>query len=413
MYKIFDLIGKNPHESLTVEEFIESYIFYEEQLKIKIIKIEKFLDDLTEERKKLEEDKKHAEENEQPKSMGLTNKSNLFITILEGKEFEEGGVMGDCNPYVKIDFQGNTEQSLVKKNNTNPIWNEDFKFEIKEKSGVLKVEVLNETLLGNKSYGYITINLSDLINQEEILSWFELNTGKGKIKLKILCIINLVNYYNNQINKTIIDLKNLKKLYNELSVYQPQMETPFGIIYTQNIEPLLDKEKLQKSEDFLENLKNRQKSENSSPSRSGNNEFKNRNSNNNMMNKKIKWNKITQLLMMILIGLTFFTLLERSDFLNLFLGIIILVLFIIDKSSNIEKYLQPLIITIGLSLIYDFIWFITQFWSFVANIEDPERKLKRMIYLVSIGNFVIKACLVKGLNDVKRKKLYANYQNNN
>ena len=211
MYKIFDLIEKNPNEPLTVEEFIESYIYYEEHLKIKIIKIEKFLDDLTEEKKKLEDDKKHAEEDEHPTSNGLTNKSNLFVTILEGKNFQEEGVMGSCHPFVQIEFQGSMEKSLVKKNNINPTWNENFKFEIKEKKGVVKVEVLNETLLGNKSFGYITISLNDLINQEEIISWFDLNTGKGKIKLKILCVINLVNYYDNQINKTISDLKNLKK----------------------------------------------------------------------------------------------------------------------------------------------------------------------------------------------------------
>ena len=410
MYKIFDLIEKSPNDPLTVEEFIESYIYYEEHLKIKIIKIEKFLDDLTEEKKKLEEDKKHAEEDEHPKSNGLTNKSNLFVTILEGKNFQEEGVMGSCNPFVQIEFQGSMEKSLVKKNNTNPTWNENFKFEIKEKRGVVKVEVLNETLLGNKSFGHITISLNDLINQEEILSWFDLNTGKGKIKLKILCVINLVNYYDNQINKTISDLKNLKKFYNELSVYQPQMTMPFGLIYTQNLEPLLDKEKLKKSEDLLENLRNRQKSESSSPSRKEN---QIRNINSSEMNTRIKWNKITQILMMLLIALTFLTLLERSDFLNLFLGIIILVLFLIDKNNNVEKYLQPLILTIGLSLIYDFIWFITQFWDFVSDTEHPERKLKRFIYLISIGNFLIKGCLVKGLNDVKRKKLYNSFLYNN
>ena len=77
MLKIFKLLGKDPNETLTVEEFIESYVYYEEQLKIKLIKIEKFLDDLTEDKKNLEERKKEAEQNEYPKQNGLTNKSNI------------------------------------------------------------------------------------------------------------------------------------------------------------------------------------------------------------------------------------------------------------------------------------------------------------------------------------------------
>ena len=39
MTKIFKILGKEPNETLTVEEFIETYVYYEEQLKIKIIKI--------------------------------------------------------------------------------------------------------------------------------------------------------------------------------------------------------------------------------------------------------------------------------------------------------------------------------------------------------------------------------------
>ena len=58
MHKIFKILGKDPNETLTVEEFIETYVYYEEQLKIKIIKIEKFLDDLTEEKKIMKKEKK-------------------------------------------------------------------------------------------------------------------------------------------------------------------------------------------------------------------------------------------------------------------------------------------------------------------------------------------------------------------
>ena len=406
MLKIFKLLGKDPNETLTVEEFIESYVYYEEQLKIKLIKIEKFLDDLTEDKKNLEERKKEAEQNEYPKQNGLTNKSNIYITIIEGKDLDDGGIMGECNPYVQIEFQGNTQKSLVKKNTYNPAWNENFKFEIHSLEGVLKIEVFNELFLGNKSFGYININLNDLKDQEEKLNWFDLNTGKGKIRMKILCIINLVKYYEDELNKTISKLKNFEKIYEEISVFDAQMKIPFGIIFTENLDPLLNTENLRNSENFIDNTMESRRNIYASGYMDGS-----KLKNNNEI-KKIKWNRMTQLLMMILIVSSIFTLLERSDFLNLFLSIIIAVLFILDKNSNIEKYLQPLILTIGGSLIYDFIWFLIQFGSFFTYWNDPEINLKRLIYFLSLGNFLIKVCLIKGLNDIKRKILYSSYNLN-
>lgn len=404
MLKVFQILEKNPNQPMTVEEFVESYVYYEEQLKIKLIKIEKFLDDLTEEKKRLEEGKKQAELNEQEKEDGLTNKSNLFITIIEGKDLEDGALMGQPNPFVQITFQGNTQKSLVKKNTSNPAWNENFKFIINSQEGMLKVEVLNETFLGNKSFGYVNISLNDLKNQEERISWFDLNEGKGKIRMKILCIMNLVNYYETQLNKTITELKNFEKIYDEFGVYEVQMKTPFGIIYSQDLDPLLNKENLRNSENMIDVNRDSKKNVYASGSM---NEGKLRSE---KQNKAIKWNKLTQLLMIILIISSFFTLLERSDFLNLFLSIIIMVLFFLDNNSDIGKYLQPLILTIGGSLIYDFIWFITQFGSFMTDGNNPEINLKRFIYFVCLGNFVIKACLIAGLNDIKRKKLNQRYQ---
>ena len=102
---------------MTIEEFVESYVYYEEQLKIKLIKIEKFLDDLTDEKKRLEEGKKQAEQNEQEKEDGLSNKSNLFVTIIEGKDLKDDVLMGQSNLFVQITFQGSSQKSLVKKIN--------------------------------------------------------------------------------------------------------------------------------------------------------------------------------------------------------------------------------------------------------------------------------------------------------
>ena len=165
---------------------------------------------------------------------------------------DDGEIMPQCNPFVQITFQRNTQKSLVKQNTYNPAWNESFKFEINSYEGMAQIEVLNETFLGNKRIGYVNISLDDLKNQEESINWFDLNTGKGKIRMKILCILNLVSYHEKQLNKTTSELKNYKKIYDELKVYEAQMENPFGIIYVQNLDPLLNKENLKNTENMID-----------------------------------------------------------------------------------------------------------------------------------------------------------------
>ena len=259
MSNIFKVLEKIPNDRLTVEEFVESYVYYEEQLRIKLIKIEKFLDDLTEDKKRFEEGKKQAENNEVELENGLTNKSNLYITIIEAKDLEYGKFMGSSNPFVQITFQGNSQHSLVQNSTYNPAWNENFKFELNSLEGIIRIEILNETFLGNKSYGYINIDLNDLKNQEERISWFDLSSGKGKLRMKILCIFNLVSYFDNQFNKTISELNNFEKIYDELGIYDAQMKTPFGIIYSPYLDPLLNSENLKNAERVIEFKRNSKK----------------------------------------------------------------------------------------------------------------------------------------------------------
>ena len=222
MAKIFSIIGKDPSQPLTIEEFVESYVYFEEQLKIKIKKIEKYLDDLTNQKESLNEMKISAQNNEQDLGNGLTNKSNLYITIFEAKDLDSCGLTGECNSYVQITFQGNVQKTSLKKNDFNPVWDENFKFNIKnlENEEKIKFEVLCKTLFGEKSLGSITINLNNLIDQDEIEKLFDLNPGKGKIRMKLMCILNLVNHYQKEIQKKENDLQYFKELYDAIHFYE-------------------------------------------------------------------------------------------------------------------------------------------------------------------------------------------------
>ena len=397
MTKIFSIIGKDPSQPLTIEEFVESYVYFEEQLKIKIKKIEKYLDDLTNQKESLNEMKISAQNNEKDIGNGLTNKSNLYITIFEAKDLDSCGLTGECNSFVQITFQGNVQKTSMKKNDYNPVWDENFKFKINnlENEEKIKFEVLCNTLFGEKSLGSITINLNNLIDQDEIEKLFDLNPGKGKLRMKLMCILNLVNHYQKEIEKKENDLQYFKELYDAMQVYEEQMQIPFGIIFYQNLDILLDKEQLKQSEKRIDI--NFSKNFLASSANKGQER--------RTESKRLVWSKTTKLLIIIFIVSIFFTLLERSNYLDLLLAISVAMLFLIDKNGDINKYLQPLILTFGFSLLYDFIWFVTKFGTYISNYEHPEIKLKRFIYFICIGNSLIKICLIQGLNTVKRKKL--------
>ena len=397
MAKIFSIIGKDPSQPLTIEEFVESYVYFEEQLKIKIKKIEKYLDDLTNQKESLNEMKISAQNNEQDLGNGLTNKSNLYITIFEAKDLDSCGLTGECNSFVQITFQGNVQKTSMKKNDYNPVWDENFKFKINnlENEEKIKFEVLCNTLFGEKSLGSITINLNNLIDQDEIEKLFDLNPGKGKLRMKLMCILNLVNHYQKEIEKKENDLQYFKELYDAMQVYEEQMQIPFGIIFYQNLDILLDKEQLKQSEKRIDI--NFSKNFLASSANKGQER--------RTESKRLVWSKTTKLLIIIFIVSIFFTLLERSNYLDLLLAISVAMLFLIDKNGDINKYLQPLILTFGFSLLYDFIWFVTKFGTYISDYEHPEIKLKRFIYFICIGNSLIKICLIQGLNTVKRKKL--------
>ena len=397
MTKIFSIIGKDPSQPLTIEEFVESYVYFEEQLKIKIKKIEKYLDDLTNQKESLNEMKISAQNNEKDIGNGLTNKSNLYITIFEAKDLDSCGLTGECNSFVQITFQGNVQKTSMKKNDYNPVWDENFKFKINnlENEEKIKFEVLCNTLFGEKSLGSITINLNNLIDQDEIEKLFDLNPGKGKLRMKLMCILNLVNHYQKEIEKKENDLQYFKELYDAMQVYEEQMQIPFGIIFYQNLDILLDKEQLKQSEKRIDI--NFSKNFLASSANKGQER--------RTESKRLVWSKTTKLLIIIFIVSIFFTLLERSNYLDLLLAISVAMLFLIDKNGDINKYLQPLILTFGFSLLYDFIWFVTKFGTYISDYEHPEIKLKRFIYFICIGNSLIKICLIQGLNTVKRKKL--------
>lgn len=360
-------------------------------------------------------------QNEVPLGNGTTNESTLFVTVFEAKDLIPSSVLGSCDPFVKLSFQDQNEKTQLRRGTVKPAWNEEFNFKVKSPEGLLTIEVYDQTMMGSTIIGKLNISLNDLKDQEKKTAWFNLNlettpANQGSIRLKLQCIMSFVSYYTEKINQSQKEKDFLTQNLETLEYYVDKMNQPFGIIYCGEIDQILKQNLLKQTDTLLEQLEsNRQKiyayrKDNDGPiAVRVENILKVTLKTNN-----IPWSKLTKAMMTLLVILSFMSLLERSDFVNLFISVILVILFIYDQSNDVLKYLQPLIITIGVSLAYDFLWILLQYSNFwKGTVGDLELTLKRVTYFLCIANFVVKIILISTLTALKNKKQKALSKNVN
>ena len=413
-------MDKNKDNELRLEEFIESYIFLEEKIKTKKIKVEKMIEDIDLDLEKYKKNlSKH--QNEVPICNGLTNESTLYVTVFEAKDLVPTGVLGSCDPFVSLTFEDQKEKTQLRRGTVKPAWNEEFMFQVKDPESALAIEVFDQTMVGSELIGKLNISLNDLRDQEKKTAWFNLNLdntpgNQGSIRLKLQCILSFVSYYTEKINQLQKEKDFLTQNLETLQYYVEKMDQPFGIIYCGEIDQILKKNLLKQTDALLEQLESSRhkiyayrKDNDVALSMKVENIFKSTLKTNN-----IPWSKLTQSMMSLLVILSFISLLERSDFVNFFISVIIWMLFIYDKSYDVLKYLQPLIITIGVSLGYDLLWLILQYRNFWKGTSgDVELTLKRVTYFLCLANFVVKIILISTLTALKNKKQKASSKNVN
>lgn len=337
---------------------------------------------------------------------GLTDKSKLYITVIEAKDLVNDNLIGNCNPFVSLSFQDDTQETKIKNNTSNPTWYEAFKFKISVPSGVLKVEVFDNTLLGKKSLGSLSIDLSDLMDQKKKIQWYDLFNSNfkncGKIFLKIQCIINFRHYYEGEIemaNKEMEIIQNAFSLTNDLV---EKMNTPFGILFIDNLDSLINNQQFKQVDDLIKIL---EKNKESIYQRRDN--YNDGSANLKSANKAGKLiNTLTRVLIYCFLILSLISLLERSDYLSLFFSFIIFYFFILDKTGQIMESLRIFILLFCGVLGLDLIWLIFNFGSFfIGDSKDPESGIKRFIYTIGLCNAGIKLYLIFVFLSLRRKKL--------
>ena len=260
-------------------------------------------------------------------------------------------------------------------------------------------------MIGSTKLGIRKFPLRDFLSQEKQISWYELqdsnnNNISGQIYLKLQFIKSFNTYYKDKISNIERNYSILSKMHQKLDKYTSEIETrPFGAIYLGEIDKLLDSDEMKNCEAIIHELDEQRKlmyvihpHEDSTGVAKA-------------IQKTISWGKSTKILMMVYLLCAIIALFARSDFVNFFISIASWILLIYDKKYIVQKYLQNLIIVIGISLGYDLIWVFMKwndFWK--GKNGDIEIGLKKAVYIVSIIEMGVKGFLIPKLLIVKKKK---------
>ena len=390
---------------MSVDDFIQSYLLLEEKIKINNVKYEKAQDELTEEISKNRESLEKMED-EMDLNNGLTNKSKLFITVIEAQDLLSDSLIGDCNPSVTLSFQDDIQETKIKNNTTSPTWYENFRFKINDPTGNLKIEVFDNALMGKKSVGFLSIDLTDLMDQKKRMQWYDLynsnHSNCGKIYLKIHCIVNFRQFYEGEIETAEKEMSIIQNAFNLTNYYVDCMKMNFGILFIDNLDDLINNQQFKQADDLIKVL---EKNKESIYQKRDNDYEESTVLRSTAKNQKIYLNTWSKILMCCLILLSFFSLLERSDFINLLISIMTMQYFIFDKSGRIIKYLTYFTWLLGGAILMDFVWFVANFGSFfIGKKNDPEINLKRIVYLASICGTVIKCLFILSLRRLKKRR---------
>ena len=394
-------------------------------MKLKSIKIEKVIDELQQEKEKYERGLERTQD-EEPIGNGLTNKSSLGVTIYQGKDIL-GGESSESFLTLNIaDENGATDEFERQEtkpisNKTDPKWNEKFKFNIKKPNQLLKIEGLTSGIMGNSSLGEVIYSLNDLTDMQQRSEWREFTddgtpngqpNGKGKIFLKIQFLYNMKKYFDEQIRGNEKLKSDLEQILGPLQECIKYSEEPFGTLTSGKLADFDIVELMGKGDEILSQYEQRRvdlfayKSYEAETPKNvmegietiGKNVAK-------TVRQSVSWGNLTKVMMLLLVVLSFLTLLARTDFVNFVIGVVIWMLFIYDKNNDVLKYLMNLIYVLGGSLAYDLLWLMLQFSGYFKGIEgDNDIGLKRFTYLLSLINVGVKVVLLLTLNSLKQKK---------
>jgi Ca2+-dependent lipid-binding protein len=113
----------------------------------------------------------------QPKQKPL---GTITLTLHRAKDIEKKGIMGKADPYAILKVGNENFRSQTVKNNHNPEWNHDIKFDVDDETPEeVTLEVFDEDIGKDDALGKATICLREIINHKKVINqWIKLEDVK-------------------------------------------------------------------------------------------------------------------------------------------------------------------------------------------------------------------------------------------
>lgn len=104
----------------------------------------------------------------------------LEVTIVEGRNLKNRDFFGQNDAYVEIYLEKKYRQrTTIKKNSNNPIWDEEFTFNIHEGDHTIRFAVYDDDLIGRDSIGHGKIKLKHVFENNQFDDWIKLPAHFG------------------------------------------------------------------------------------------------------------------------------------------------------------------------------------------------------------------------------------------
>ena len=162
---LFELSDKDQNKKLSIDEFVYIYILLEEKLKMKKESFKEVKDSLTS-KIQLYQNKLKQYENEEYNSNGISNENELKIHLIEIINLKSLILTPKCKVVLNLmDKNGNiiSEKETQLLSGSNPKFNEQFSFQIKDHNCYIKCVLYDsDSLINDQGFGSFIIDLTNL-----------------------------------------------------------------------------------------------------------------------------------------------------------------------------------------------------------------------------------------------------------
>ncbi|CAG8634874.1 3810_t:CDS:2 [Funneliformis caledonium] len=106
-------------------------------------------------------------------------KGTLKVIVAEARNLKDEDLVGKSDPYVKLILdENNIQTTQTKKNDLNPVYNEQFSFNV-DGQKKLEIKVFDKDTVGDDDLiGEEKIKLSDISSKRYVDTWVKLTKGK-------------------------------------------------------------------------------------------------------------------------------------------------------------------------------------------------------------------------------------------